>query len=121
MNKKIKYGVVGVGHLGNFHAQQIKTINDVYFCGVYDVDSSVASQSAARHKVCLYQNINELLVDCDAVSVVVPTPFHFEIAFAALQNNCHVFVEKPVSHNRKDWKKIKRFKSRLGRKNWNNK
>ena len=37
MNKKINYGVVGAGHLGRVHVQQLLRLNNVNFMGVYDV------------------------------------------------------------------------------------
>ena len=41
-NKKIKYGIVGAGYLGTYHAQQIKKIDCVECVGVFDIDESKA-------------------------------------------------------------------------------
>ena len=32
----IKIGVIGVGHLGRFHVQQLSTIEDVDLVGIFD-------------------------------------------------------------------------------------
>ena len=98
MIKPIKFGVIGVGHLGNFHAQQLKKIHTVRLVGVFDLNSSLCKKAAKKYDVFAFNNINDILNNCDAVSVVTPTPSHYKVAKAALQSRCHVFIEKPFAH-----------------------
>jgi predicted dehydrogenase len=44
-----------------------------------------------------YSDEKSLLADVDAVTIVVPTPAHFEVAKAALDAGKHVFIEKPIT------------------------
>ena len=37
MFKKLKYGIIGAGHLGNYHAMQINEINTASLIGIYDI------------------------------------------------------------------------------------
>ena len=106
VNKNLKYGVVGVGHLGKFHVQQIHNIDRVALCGIYDVDSKVAASVAENQNTKAYKSLDELLAVCDAVSIVVPTPYHNNIATLALQHNCHVFIEKPITDSIEDAKNL---------------
>ena len=46
---------------------------------------------------------------CDAVSIVTPTETHFDLSILAIKNNCHVFVEKPISNSLEKGKKIVSF------------
>ena len=106
MDKNIKFGVVGVGHLGKFHVQQIKKVSQTSLCGVYDLDYKKALSVANQHQTKAYKNLEDLLCVCSAVSVVVSTPFHCKVATQALMNNCHVFIEKPITNNISDAKRL---------------
>ena len=102
MGKNIKYGVVGVGHLGKFHVQQIQNVKGAVLCGIYDVNFNVSSSVAESQNTKAYESLEGLFAACDAVSVVVPTPHHNQIATLALQSGCHVFIEKPITDNVND-------------------
>ena len=66
---KINYGVVGTGHIGNFHTQQIKNIkNHANLIGVYDINYEQAKKIASNNQTIAFQSISELLKMCDAVS-----------------------------------------------------
>ena len=106
MKKPIKFGVIGVGYLGNFHAQQLKMNKNVSLVGVFDLNFSLCLRSAKKYKVLAFKNIKEVLKNCDAVCVVTPTPTHFQIAKIALENKCHVFIEKPITHKIREAEKL---------------
>ena len=59
-NKKIFYGVIGVGHLGNFHAQQALLNPSLNLVGVYDTDIVRGAEVAEKYRVDFYKNL-ELL------------------------------------------------------------
>ena len=56
MNKqsKIKIGVIGTGHLGNFHIEQLLKIEDALLVGIYDVSRSNAEFASKKHNVVNY-------------------------------------------------------------------
>ena len=106
MNKQIKYGIVGAGHLGRFHIQQASKIKGVSVVGFYDTDKDVAKHISSSLNIMFYNSLDSLLKICDAVSVVTPTPFHCSVALLAIKHNCHVFIEKPISNTIQDANKI---------------
>ncbi len=95
--KTIKIGVIGVGHLGNFHLKQLGKIPQVSITGLYDNDPNRAEEMSRRHNVQSYNSLNELLDSCDAVSIVTPTGYHYAVADKALDAGCHLFIEKPIT------------------------
>ena len=99
MNKetKIKIGVIGTGHLGVYHIEQLLKINTVKLIGIYDISKSVSLKVATKYNVLQYKNLHHLLSDADAVSIVTTTSEHFNIASLALDYNCHLFIEKPIT------------------------
>lgn len=94
---KIKAAVVGVGYLGRFHAQKYAQIPGCELVAVVDGREEVRNTVAAEVHSRPVADYRELLGQVDAVSVVTPTPAHFEIADAFLAAGAHVLVEKPIT------------------------
>lgn len=93
----LRAAVVGVGHLGRFHAQKYNAIEDVELVGVVDVDPAQAREIAAGLGVQAFSNHRELIGRVDAVSVAVPTVDHFNVAHDLLDAGIHVLIEKPIT------------------------
>ena len=106
MVKPIKVGVIGLGYLGNFHVQQLKKIKNAELVGVFDLNFSLCKKVAKKYNVLAFKDLQALLTACDAITLVTPTPSHYVVAKQALKNNCHIFVEKPISDNIKNAKEI---------------
>ena len=94
---KIRAAVVGVGYLGRFHAQKYAQISGCELVAVVDGREEVRNAVAAEVHSTALADYRELLGKVDAVSVVTPTPAHFEIADAFLAAGAHVLVEKPIT------------------------
>jgi len=96
-NKKIKFGVVGVGYLGKHHVKHLSNFDFIDLVGIYDINNQLLQEISAHYSVPAEKSLNELFKKVDAVSIVTPTKYHFDIADMALDQNCHVFIEKPIS------------------------
>ena len=81
----LKAAVIGVGYLGNFHAQKYAALPDVELVAVADSDAARAAEVAARYGVRSLTDYRELLGQVDIVSVVTPPATHFPIAHACLE------------------------------------
>ncbi len=97
MKKKIRAGVIGVGYLGRFHAQKYATLEGVELVGVSDSNSEQAAKVAQECGCGAYTDYQELLPLVDAVSIVVPTSLHHEVARDCLQRGLDVLLEKPMT------------------------
>jgi predicted dehydrogenase len=95
--KKLRVGVIGVGYLGQFHAEKYVRMNDVDLVGVVDIDKSRAETVAEKVKTKAFIEHQALFGKVDAVSIAVPTPVHFVIAKDFLQNNIDIMIEKPIT------------------------
>lgn len=95
--KKIRAGVVGVGHLGQFHAEKYAGSGLAELVGVVDRDAARAASLAEKNGTRGFSDFRELMGLVDAVSIAVPTPEHFRIARAFLENGVDVLVEKPIT------------------------
>jgi predicted dehydrogenase len=94
---KLRTAVVGVGHLGRFHAQKHKMIDDVELVGVCDTFKEQAEKVAREMGVAAFSDPKDLIGKVDAVTVAASTPAHFELVQMFLQNKVHVLVEKPIA------------------------
>jgi predicted dehydrogenase len=94
---KIRAAVIGVGYLGRFHAQKYAQLAACELVAVVDGRDEVRKAVAAEVATQPVADYRELLGKVDAVSVVTPTPAHFEIADAFLAAGAHVLVEKPIT------------------------
>ncbi|MSN26417.1 MAG: gfo/Idh/MocA family oxidoreductase [Geobacter sp.] len=93
----LRTAVIGVGYLGNFHAQKYAMIDGVELIGVVDNDPKRAADIAATLGTKAYSDHRELIGLVDAVSVVVPTQFHHSVAKDFLAAGVHVLIEKPIT------------------------
>jgi len=94
---KIRAAVIGVGYLGRFHAQKYAQLAECELVAVVDGREEVRKAVAGEVGTQGLSGYRELLGKVDAVSVVTPTPAHFEIADAFLSAGAHVLVEKPIT------------------------
>ena len=95
--KKLKIGVVGVGHMGHYHVNVLSSMLTHRLVGVYDSSWERAQQIASKYETKAVKSLPQLLERCDAVVVAVPTALHYEISKIALDAGCHILVEKPVT------------------------
>lgn len=93
----MKVGVIGVGYLGKYHTQKYKNIEDVELVGVADVNLSIAEAIAKENNCKAFQDYRELLKEVDAVSVVVPTSYHHEVALECIAAGVDMLMEKPIT------------------------
>lgn len=104
VNKKTKIGLVGCGRWGKNHASTLAKL-PCDFVGVADQDETKKEfvESLGTRYFRTYQ---ELLPLVDAVVVAVPTFLHFPVVQDALNQGKYVLVEKPVTLNSQDTKKL---------------
>jgi len=95
--KAVRVGVIGVGYLGKFHAEKYAALPEAELVGVVDADIDRAREIGGQVNAPAHADYRELLGRVDAVSIVVPTRLHHEIARACLAAGIDVLVEKPMT------------------------
>ena len=89
-------GVIGVGTMGQNHARVYSELKSVDSVQVFDLNETAAQTVAARNDIECAPSMDALLRSVDAVSLCVPTPYHFATAKAVLAAGVHVLIEKPI-------------------------
>ena len=94
----LKIAVFGTGHLGKFHLNNWKEIDGAEVIGFYDPNDDNALAVAEQYQIKRYESAEDLMDECDAVDIVAPTVYHFELCEMAIRKGKHVFVEKPLTN-----------------------
>lgn len=94
----LKIAVFGAGHLGKFHLNNWLEIEGVTLVGFYDPDDKNAAVVEEKYKLKRFSDIETLLDAADAVDIIAPTIYHFDLCEKALRKGKHVFVEKPLAN-----------------------
>jgi len=97
MSTPLRIGVIGTGSLGYHHARILRDLEGVVFKGFYEANAERAGTVTRELGIRAYASIDALLADVDAVSIVVPTPKHHEVAMQALRAGKHLLIEKPIT------------------------
>lgn len=93
----IKVAVIGVGHLGKWHAQKYANSPDCELIAVVDTDESIAAQFAEQYGCQAVVDYRQVLDQVDAISLVVPTVHHYKIGREFLEAGIHCLIEKPLT------------------------
>ena len=102
----LKIGVIGAGHLGKFHLNNWVNIEGVQLIGFTDTDDKNAEQVAQKYQIPRFTDVEKLIDACDALDIVAPTSFHFELCELAIKKGKHVFVEKPLANTMEEAKTL---------------
>jgi len=97
MSRKLRVGVIGVGHLGFQHARIFYQIEEAELVGVFDINRERSEFVAKRWNTRAYPDMESLFKDVDAISCVVPTSAHFEVGKKVIEHGLHLFLEKPMT------------------------
>ena len=102
----LKVGVFGTGHLGKFHLNNWKEIKDVELVGFYDPSDSAAQEVSEKYQIARFLDPERLMDAAEAIDVVAPTNFHFELCETAIRKGKHVFVEKPLANTMEEGRQL---------------
>lgn len=95
--KKIRTAVIGVGYLGNYHAEKYASLPGSELVMVCDPNQERATEIATLYHTQACEDYRKLPGLVDAVSIAAPTPLHHEIGLFCLENGIHVLMEKPIA------------------------
>ncbi len=98
--KKLNLALIGVGHLGAKHLKVLSQLSSkVNLVAACDLQKERTIRLARQYDVPFVADYKQLAGKVDAVDICVPTVGHFEVAKFFLENNAHVFVEKPITYS----------------------
>ena len=105
---KIKFAVVGAGHIGKRHAEMISREEEAELAAMVDI-RSVDECDAKHFGVPFFHSIDEMLasgIDIDVVNVCTPNGLHASQSLKALEASKHVVCEKPMGLSKDNCEKV---------------
>lgn len=106
--KKIRFAVIGQGHIGKRHAEMIIQNPHSELAAVCDIRTPEECK-IAYPEVPFYHSIDELLdqeAGLDVINICTPNGLHAEMAIKGLEKELHVVIEKPMALTRADAEKV---------------
>ena len=107
-NEKVKYAIVGCGHIGKRHAEMIVRNNESELVAMCDIKEP-AEVDIEKFGVPTFKNIDDLLaskLEFDVVNICTPNGLHAEQAIKALESKKHVVCEKPMGLSKENCEKV---------------
>lgn len=95
---KFKFGIIGAGVIGPFHAEAIRTIDEAELVAVASRSKEKAKAMGEKYGVDWYTDYRKLLErkDIDIVNICVPSGMHCKIGIDAAEAGKHIIAEKPI-------------------------
>ncbi|GHT39692.1 oxidoreductase [Bacteroidia bacterium] len=112
---KVKFAVVGCGHIGKRHVEMILRNPEAQLVGGCDIDPVTNYELRITN---FYSSIGELLAatDADVVNICTPNGYHADYAVKVLEAGKHVVVEKPLALSKEEGQKVLRASLRADKK-----
>ena len=96
----VKLGVIGYGYWGPNIVRNFAGHQDCNVVAVCDKNPAALARVVGRHPgIRVTTEVDDIVTspEIDAVAIVTPVSYHYELAKKALENGKHVFVEKPFT------------------------
>ena len=96
----VRLGVIGYGYWGPNIVRNFSGHQDCKVVAVCDKNPAALARVLGRHPgVRVTTEVDDIVAstDIDAVAIVTPVSYHYELAKKALENGKHIFVEKPFT------------------------
>ena len=106
---EIKFAVVGFGHIGKRHATIINDFFGARLVAIVDQDPSLKEHALYPKGVPYFHSIQDFFkanIPVDVVCICTPNGMHVEHALIALENKCHVVIEKPMGLTRQSCEQV---------------
>ena len=113
--RKIRVGVIGVGHVGQHHARIYRELPGVELAGIADIDPARLQEVKRVAEAPVFQDYRELFGHVDGVSLAVPTHLHAQIARECLDRGVDVLVEKPITQTLEEAEELTDLAKQRGR------
>jgi len=101
----MKVGVIGIGNMGKSHVRNYSEFKEIEEVFVFDIERE-KTKRLKEYGVIVCDSIEEILNKVDAMSICVPTKYHFDVAKKAIEKGIHCLIEKPITLNVKEGEEL---------------
>jgi predicted dehydrogenase len=95
----MKIAILGCGSIGKRHLRNVKSLlKEEGEVIAFDVNQEALDFVSKEYGVRTSSDLDQVLQEADGVFICTPNHLHASLALRAVQNGCHVLVEKPLAH-----------------------
>ena len=97
-SKSTRVAVIGAGNMGKNHLRNYFMMPEAELVGLADINPQT-EELAQEYHAKFFTDYKKMLDELkpEAVSIVVPTPFHAEVATEVMKRGIHCLLEKPIA------------------------
>jgi UDP-N-acetyl-2-amino-2-deoxyglucuronate dehydrogenase len=109
MEKKIKFAIVGCGHIGKRHAEMISRNDESELAAFIDINSDLEKELTGKYNGRFFKSLDEFISSgtiADVITIASPNGLHSSQALQAIESGHHVVIEKPMGLTKKDCEHI---------------
>ena len=106
--KKIRFAVVGCGHIGKRHAEMVVRDPGAELVALCDIRPK-EELGIEAYPVAFFSDMTSLLqsgLDIDVINIRIPNGLHAEMAIQAIESGHHVVIEKPMALQVQDAERV---------------
>ena len=106
---KIRFAVIGFGHIGKRHAEMIRRNPNAELVAVADTNPALKETAEKDFGAKYFSSIEELLaadLKLDVVNICTPNGHHAQQSILALEKMYHVVCEKPMGLTKADCERV---------------
>lgn len=107
--KKIKFAIIGAGHIGKRHAAMVQQNENCELVAMVDINTNLKNEVENTFKVPFFASIDEFLkenLEVEVINIATPNYLHASQAILALEKGCHVVIEKPMALHKSDAEEV---------------
>jgi predicted dehydrogenase len=108
MQNKIKFAVLGCGHIGKRHAEMIVRNSESELVGLIDIKDKL-DLNLDQFQAPYFNSIEDFFmsgIDVDVINIATPNGLHAKYALMCLENDKNIVIEKPIALNKNDAEKV---------------
>ena len=108
VNEKVRFAVIGAGHIGKRHAEMILRNEDATLVGITDILPK-EQLGIDQFNVPYFTSVEELFasgLEFDVVNICSPNGLHAQHSVQALENRKHIVCEKPMGLSKAECEQV---------------
>ena len=116
--QKIKFVVLGFGHIGKRHAEEISAHPNGELVAVIDNDALSRDVALNLYTIPVFPDMDEFIasgLEAEVINICTPNGHHIAQAIHAITNDFHVLVEKPVGLFLRECEELQNFAAEKGK------
>lgn len=109
MDNKIKFAVIGCGHIGKRHAEMIRKNDESELVALIDSNAALKNDLDSLLGKPFFTSFEDFLtsgIKADVINIATPNGLHAQQALKAIETGHHVVVEKPMGLTKKQCEEV---------------